>query len=108
MGRYAQFSSTWPSKSLSIPSPHSSEFGVGDGGIGGIGGGLGLEAHSAFQVLGPTTPSADRLFASGTVLQPFQYYHQILRQPAPGLNPRSASKFCSLVTSGPEESFFMV
>ena len=49
----AQFSSTWPSKSLSIPSPHSSEFGVGDGGIGGIGGGLGLEAHSAFQVLEP-------------------------------------------------------
>ena len=35
----------------------------GDGGIGGIGGGFGLEAHSAFQVLGPTIPSTERLFA---------------------------------------------
>ena len=52
-------------------------------------------------------PQIDYLLL-GTVLQPIQYYHQIFRQAAPGLNPRSASKFCSLVTSGPEESFFMV
>ena len=69
---------------------------------------MGLDAHSACQVFGPTIPSAMRLFACWNCFTAASVLSPNIPSATPELNPLSASKFCSLVTSGPEESFFIV